>query len=94
LFMGPVFCLCNLKACESPNYCKEVLGLDSALGSIDRKKLNTVGSSLAVGHPFAATGARIVGTLAKLLSMGGKKRGLISICTAGGMGVAAMLESV
>jgi len=90
-FAGQV--LCNLKAWEDANYCKDVLGLSSSIGSVDRKKLNTVGSSLAVGHPFAATGARIAGTLAKLLSISGKKRGLISICTAGGMGIAAILES-
>ena len=91
-FAGQV--LCNLKAWESEKYCKEVLGLQSAIGSLDRKKLNTVGSSLALGHPFAATGARVAGTLAKLLSLGSQKRGLISICTAGGMGIAAVLESV
>jgi len=91
-FAGQV--LCNLKAWESDKYCREVLGIHAALGSIDRKKLNTVGSSVALGHPFAATGARIVGTLSKLLSTSGKKRGLISICTAGGMGMAAILESV
>lgn len=91
-FAGQV--LCTLKAWESEKYCSEVLGLKSQLGSIDRNKMNVMGSSLAVGHPFAATGGRIVGTLAKLLSQGGKKRGLISICTAGGMGVAAIMESV
>ncbi len=91
-FAGQV--LCNLKAWESVDYCKNVLGLSTPLGSIDITKLNVVGSSLAQGHPFAATGARIVGVLAKLLSQGGKKRGLISICTAGGMGVAAIMESV
>lgn len=91
-FAGQV--LCNMKAWESEKYCREVLGSASALGPIDRKKLNTVGSSLALGHPFGATGARIAATLAKLLSQsGGKKRGLISICTAGGMGIAAILES-
>ncbi len=90
-FAGQV--LCNLKAWESAEYCKNVLGLSSPVGSIDRKKMNVVGSSVAVGHPFAATGARISGTLAKLLQSGGKKRGLISICTAGGMGVAAILET-
>jgi len=90
-FAGQV--LCNLKAWESKDYCRDVLGLSSAIGSVEREKLNVVGSSLAMGHPFAATGARIVGTLAKLLSTGGKKRGLISICTAGGMGIAAILES-
>jgi acetyl-CoA C-acetyltransferase len=91
-FAGQV--LCNLKAMESEQYCREVLGLGSSLGTIDRKKLNTVGSSIALGHPFAATGARIAGTLAKLLAGGAPKRGLISICTAGGMGIAAILESV
>ena len=91
-FAGQV--LCNMKAWESEKYCREVLGRKSAIGSIDRTRLNTVGSSLAVGHPFAATGARILGTLAKLISANGKKRGLISICTAGGMGIAAIVESV
>jgi len=91
-FAGQV--LCNMKAWETESYCRDVLGLSSALGAIDRKKLNTVGSSIALGHPFAATGARIIGTLAKLLSTNGKKRGLVSICTAGGMGIAAILESV
>jgi len=91
-FAGQV--LCNLRAWESEKYCKEVLGLASAIGSVDRAKLNVVGSSVSVGHPCAATGARITGTLAKLLATRGKKRGLISICTAGGMGVAAILESV
>lgn len=90
-FAGQV--LCNLKAWESDKYCRDVLGLSSPIGSVDRKKLNVVGSSIAMGHPFAATGARITGTLAKLLSSGGKKRGLISICTAGGMGVAGIFES-
>lgn len=91
-FAGQV--LCNLKAWESDSYCKNVLGLKSALGKIDGQKLNVVGSSVSMGHPFAATGARIVGTLAKLLSNTGKKRGIISICTAGGMGIAALMESV
>lgn len=86
--------LCNLKAWESDAYCQNVLGLTAPLGSIDRAKLNTVGGSVALGHPFAATGSRIVGSLAKLLSQSGKKRGLISICTAGGMGIAAILEGV
>lgn len=91
-FAGQV--LCNLKAWESEEYCRTVLGLSGALGTIDPKRMNLVGSSLAVGHPFAATGARIVGTLAKLLAKNGSKRGLISICTAGGMGIAGLLESV
>jgi len=84
--------LCTLKAWESEDYCRNRLGMEQALGSIDRNKLNQVGSSLALGHPFAATGARVVGTLAKQLHDAGKGRGLISICTAGGMGVAAILE--
>ena len=84
--------LCTLKAWESEDYCRDRLGMEQALGSIDRSRLNQVGSSLALGHPFAATGARIVGTLAKQLHDAGKGRGLISICTAGGMGVAAILE--
>jgi acetyl-CoA C-acetyltransferase len=84
--------LSTLKAWEDPIYCKQVLGKDAPLGSIDRAKLNPKGSSLAFGHPFAATGARIMATLAKQLSISGG-RGLISICTAGGMGVAAILES-
>lgn len=91
-FAGQV--LCNLKAMEDEKYCREVLGLASPIGKFERSKINQVGSSVALGHPFAATGARITGTLAKLLSSGGKKRGLISICTAGGMGIAAILESV
>ena len=85
--------LCTLKAWRSDEYCKTRLGLSQALGPIDMKKLNVMGSSLALGHPFAATGARIVGSLAKLLSQKPGGRGLISICTAGGMGVAAILES-
>lgn len=84
--------LCTLKAWESEEYCQNRLGMQHALGHIDRNKVNQVGSSLALGHPFAATGARIVGTLAKQLHGAGSGRGLISICTAGGMGVAAILE--
>lgn len=86
--------LATLQAWESPEYCKEILGKDAPLGSIDRAKLNVKGSSIAFGHPFAATGARIVGTLAKILQQNGGGRGLISICTAGGMGVSAILEGV
>ncbi len=86
--------LATLKAWESPEYCKEILGKDRPLGGIDRDKLNVKGSSLAFGHPFAATGGRIVATLAKILAQNGGGRGLISICTAGGMGVAAILEGV
>ena len=84
--------LCTLRAWESETFCRERLGLDKPLGSIDPAKLNVVGSSLALGHPFAATGGRIVATLAKLLEEKGAGRGLISICTAGGMGVTAILE--
>ena len=84
--------LATLKAWESADYCRERLGRPEPLGVIDRSKLNVRGSSIAVGHPFAATGARIVGNLAKLLSQQGG-RGLISICTAGGMGVAAIMET-
>jgi len=84
--------LCTLRAWESAEYCKQRLGLDEALGSIDPARINVHGSSLAVGHPFAATGARLVATMAKLLQQEGAGRGLISICTAGGMGVTAILE--
>jgi len=84
--------LCTLRAWESADYCKNRLGRDAPLGSIDPAKLNVHGSSLAVGHPFAATGARIIATLGKLLEEKGSGRGLISICTAGGMGVTAILE--
>jgi acetyl-CoA C-acetyltransferase len=84
--------LCTLAAWDSDSYCRERLGLDEALGPIDRDKLNVKGSSLAVGHPFAATGARIIGNLAQILESAGSGRGLISVCTAGGMGVAAILE--
>jgi len=84
--------LCTLKAWEDDDFCRTRLGADRALGSIDRSKLNVVGSSLALGHPFAATGARIVATAAKLLKEKGSGRALISICTAGGMGVAAIIE--
>jgi len=84
--------LTTLKAWESPEFCKERLGRDEPLGSIDTGKLNVNGSSLAAGHPFAATGGRIVATLAKLLAEKGSGRGLISICAAGGQGVVAILE--
>ncbi|HXG78030.1 MAG TPA: acetyl-CoA C-acetyltransferase [Methyloceanibacter sp.] len=86
--------LATLKAWESEDYCRRRLGLNEALGAIDRAKLNVKGSSIAFGHPFAATGARILGVLAKLLHTEGGRRGLISVCTAGGMGVAAILEGV
>lgn len=86
--------LSTLKAWEDPAFCKDRLGLEKPLGSIDRNKLNVKGSSLATGHPFAATGGRIVATLAKLLEEkgSGRGRGLISICAAGGQGVTAILE--
>jgi len=84
--------LSTLKAWEDPEFCKTWLGLEQPLGSIDRSKLNVKGSSLAAGHPFAATGGRIVATLAKLLEQKGSGRGLISICAAGGQGVTAILE--
>ncbi|TAL22927.1 MAG: acetyl-CoA C-acetyltransferase [Aquabacterium sp.] len=84
--------LCTLKAWQDPKYCKERLGLDEPLGAIDMSKFNVLGSSLAAGHPFAATGGRIVATLAKLLDKRGSGRGLISICAAGGQGVVAILE--
>jgi acetyl-CoA C-acetyltransferase len=85
--------LSTLAAWEDPDFCKEKLGLDAPLGAIDRAKLNVNGSSLAAGHPFAATGGRIVATLAKLLAEKGSGRGLISICAAGGQGVVAILEA-
>ncbi|GAA3234812.1 acetyl-CoA C-acetyltransferase [Dactylosporangium siamense] len=84
--------LATLKAWEDPTFCKERLGLDEPLGAIDRSRLNVNGSSLAAGHPFAATGGRIVATLAKLLAERGSGRGLISICAAGGQGVTAILS--
>ncbi|MDE3210602.1 MAG: acetyl-CoA C-acyltransferase, partial [Pseudomonadota bacterium] len=89
-FAGQV--LCTLQAWADPAFCRERLGRSEALGGIDRAKLNVKGSSIAIGHPFAATGTRIVATLAKLLSESHARRGLISICTAGGMGVTAILE--
>ncbi|HEX7675263.1 MAG TPA: acetyl-CoA C-acetyltransferase [Bdellovibrio sp.] len=88
-FAGQV--LCTLKALESDEYCKK-MGEPKALGSIDRSKMNVKGGSLALGHPFAATGGRILASLAKMLSQRGSGRGLISICTAGGMGVTAIVE--
>jgi acetyl-CoA C-acetyltransferase len=89
-FAGQV--LCTLKAWESEEYCRKELGLSQALGSIDQTKMNIKGGSVALGHPFGATGARVVSNMAKILSVHGKGRGLISVCTAGGMGVAAILE--
>ncbi len=86
--------LCTLKAWEDPVFCGERLGLEEPLGSIDRGKLNTHGGSLAAGHPFGATGGRIVAGLAKTLqTKGSGSRGVISICAAGGLGVVAMMEA-
>jgi acetyl-CoA C-acetyltransferase len=89
-FAGQV--LCTLKSWTDPVFCRDKLKLKGALGAIDRSRLNVKGGSLAIGHPFAATGTRIVATLAKILHENKAKRGLISICTAGGMGVTAILE--
>ncbi|MGC1240089.1 MAG: acetyl-CoA C-acetyltransferase [Chryseosolibacter sp.] len=89
-FAGQV--LCTLKAWEDDRYCRDVLHLKKALGPIDRSRMNVKGGSVAIGHPFGATGARTVGTMAKLLQTKGSGRGLISICTGGGMGIAAILE--
>ncbi len=85
--------IATLKAWQSEKFCRDKLGRNQPLGPIDLTKLNVKGCSLAIGHPFAATGARIVGTMAKLLSEKGSGRGLISICTAGGMGVTAIMEA-
>jgi acetyl-CoA C-acetyltransferase len=85
--------LATLAAWADDAFCREYLGLDDALGSIDRAKLNVNGSSLAAGHPFAATGGRILASLAKQLHKNGGGRGLISICAAGGQGVVAILEA-
>lgn len=89
-FAGQV--LCTLEAWESSAYCRSALDLSQPMGSIDRNKMNVKGGSLALGHPFGATGSRVVATMAKLLHEKGSGRGLISVCTAGGMGVAAILE--
>ena len=84
--------LATLKAWESEDYCKDRLGLDAPLGAIDRAKLNVKGSSLAAGHPFAATGGRIIATAAKILEENGGGRVLVSICAAGGQGITAIIE--
>ncbi len=89
-FAGQV--LCTLKAWTDAEFCKEKLGLPAVLGTVDRARLNVKGGSIALGHPFAATGTRLIATLAKTLDEGKAKRGLISVCTAGGMGVTAILE--
>ncbi|EMQ98441.1 acetyl-CoA C-acetyltransferase [Paeniglutamicibacter gangotriensis] len=90
-FAGTV--LSTLAAWDDPEFCKNKLGLEAPLGAIDRSKLNVNGSSLAAGHPFAATGGRLVATLAKMLHEKGSGRGLISVCAAGGQGVVAILEA-
>lgn len=85
--------LCTLAAWESESFCRESLGLAASLGAIDRTRLNVKGGSVAIGHPFAATGTRILATLAKLLATDSTaRRGLVSVCTAGGMGVTAIVE--
>ena len=84
--------LATLKAWEDPVFCAERLGLDAPLGAIDRTRLNVTGSSLAAGHPFAATGGRILTVLAKLLAEKGSGRGVVSVCAAGGQGITAILE--
>ncbi len=83
----------TLKAWQSEDFCRTKLGRNQAMGPIDLARLNTKGGSIAIGHPFAATGARIIATMAKLLQDNGSGRGLISICTAGGMGVTAIMEA-
>ena len=85
--------LATLSAWQSDEFCRQRLGRDKAMGAIDRSRLNVKGGSLAIGHPFAATGARIVATMAKLLQQKGSGRGLLSVCTAGGMGVTAIMEA-
>jgi acetyl-CoA C-acetyltransferase len=85
--------LATLAAWESAEFCRTKLGREAPLGAIDRNKLNVKGGSVAIGHPFAATGTRLLGALAKLLAQNGRGRGLISVCTAGGMGVTAILEA-
>jgi acetyl-CoA C-acetyltransferase len=84
---------CTLKAWEDAVYCRDRLGLEGPLGHVDVDKLNTHGGSLAAGHPFGATGGRIVATLAKTLKEKPSARGLISICAAGGLGVTAIMEA-
>jgi acetyl-CoA C-acetyltransferase len=85
--------IATLKAWQSEDFCRNRLGRNEPMGPIDLSRLNVKGGSIAIGHPFAATGARIVASLAKLLNEQGKGRGLISVCTAGGMGVTAILEA-
>ncbi len=85
--------IATLKAWQSEQFCRTKLGRDESMGPIDLSRLNTKGGSIAIGHPFAATGARIIGTMAKLLEEKGSGRGLLSVCTAGGMGVCAIMEA-
>jgi len=85
--------IATLKAWQSEEFCRRKLGRNEALGPIDLSRLNVKGGSIAIGHPFAATGARVIGTMAKLLQEKGSGRGLVSVCTAGGMGVCAILEA-
>ncbi len=85
--------IATLKAWQSEKFCRDRLGRNEPMGPIDLSKLNVKGGSIAIGHPFAATGARIVATMAKLLAEKGSGRGLISVCTAGGMGVTAIMEA-
>ncbi len=83
----------TLMAWQSEKFCRDRLGRNEPLGPIDLSKLNVKGGSIAIGHPFAATGARVIGTMAKLLHQKGSGRGLVSVCTAGGMGVTAIMEA-
>ena len=85
--------IATLKAWQSEEFCRTRLGRNKPMGPIDLNRLNVKGGSIAIGHPFAATGARIIATLAKLLNEKGSGRGLISVCTAGGMGISAILEA-
>src|SRR5690606_21577786 len=84
--------LCTLKAWASPEFCRDRLGLDAPLGELDRSKLNVNGGSVALGHPFGATGARVLANAAQLLHKKGAGRVLVSVCTGGGMGVTAIIE--
>src|SRR5699024_9690967 len=91
--------LAHMAAWESEQFCRTRLGRDGALGAIDRSRLNVAGSSLAAGHPFAATGGRIVASLAKALDArcretGQLQRRLISVSPAAGQGTVARTESV
>src|SRR5262249_19067687 len=84
--------LCTLKAWNDPKFCRDNLGLSAPLGTIDRSRMNSRGGSVALGHPFAATGGRILATLAKIIAENKGGRGLISICAAGGLGITAIVE--